>query len=90
MKVKDPANTLTDPKAIKKAFETKSKDLRYYFPTSRSAQESKKTGANLVIYGMIMFAAMIVIAIIIIIAVNSYYYSHINLDAILPSRNVLI
>lgn len=82
MKVKDPPDNLTDPKVIKKDLETRSKDLRYYFPGSGNEKTSKEQASSLAKLGMIMLVVTILIAIIILIVINAYYFGNIGINTL--------
>ena len=82
MKVKDPADNLTDPKVLKKDLETRSKDLRYYFPGSAYGKTSKQQASNLAKLGMIILVVTILIAIIILIVINAYYFGNIGINTL--------
>ena len=82
IKVKDPAENLTDPKVIKKDLQTRSKDLRYYFPGSGNEKTYKEQGSSLAKLGMIMLVVTILIAIIILIVINAYYFGNIGINTL--------
>ena len=90
MKAKNTADTLTNAKDLKKAFETKSKDLRYYFPTTINDGWTKRWGSDLAKYGMITLAVTIIILVIVLIVINSWYFSHADFNAHVLSIKSLV